>query len=152
MSSMLGKILVAIDDSEPSERATEFAIRLAAEQHAQLICLHAVDWVPAVSTMEVSFTVADPEPVVEALRSEGRALIEKVSAQAKAANVPCDARLVELRPLDAILDTVKETQADVIVVGTHGRHGVARAVLGSVAEGVLRASPVPVIVVPPAHA
>lgn len=151
MSSVFARLLVAIDDSEPSQRAAEFAIRLAAEKHAQLICVHAVDWVPAVSSMEVGLSVADPEPIIEALRTEGRALLDNVEAQAKAANVACDARLVELRPIDAILEAAKETKADVIVVGTHGRHGMARAVLGSVAEGVLRASTIPVLVVPPAR-
>ncbi len=146
---LFSHIAVAIDDSEPSERAAAFAIRLAAQEQGRLTLVHAVDWVSAVSTMEAGLSVADPSPVIEALRTEGRALLADASAQARAAGVTCDEQLVEARPVDAILTATKQADALVIVMGTYGRGGIGRVILGSVAEGVLRASEIPVIMIHP---
>ncbi|HXP93489.1 MAG TPA: universal stress protein [Candidatus Binatia bacterium] len=146
---LFSRIAVAIDDSEPSERAAAFAIRLAVQEHGSLTLIHAVDWVSAVSTLEAGLSVADPSPIIDALRTEGRALLAKASAEARAAGLTCDEQLAEARPIDAILGAAKQADALVIVMGTHGRGGIGRVILGSVAEGVLRASEIPVLTIHP---
>lgn len=149
MNGLLSRILVAVDDSDPSHRGVEVAVQLAAQYGGKLTCMHAVDWVGPVSQLESGLSITDPTDLVEALRTQGKALLAEASAVAKAAGVTCEERLVEDRPIEAILSAAKEIGATVIVIGTHGRKGLQRLVLGSVAEGVLRTSEVPVVAVPP---
>ena len=73
-------------------------------------------------------------------------------ARAKKAGVGAESRLVEVekygeRVVDAIVDEAKRWRADLIVIGTHGRRGVSHLLLGSVAEGVVRLAPAPVLLV-----
>lgn len=148
MNDLFSRIVVAVDDSDPSRRAVEFAAHLAAQYDGKLITVHAVDWVGPVSQLESGLSVTDPTDVVDALRAEGKALLAEASAVAKKAGVTPEERLIEDRPIDAVLAAVKEAGATVLIIGTHGRKGLQRLVLGSVAEGILRASTIPVLVVP----
>jgi nucleotide-binding universal stress UspA family protein len=149
MSSLFAHILAAVDDSEPSQRAIATSVAAAVEYKAALTFVHAVDWVGPVSQLESSSSgPADPTDLIDALRQEGQALISDAVEAAKRAGVTADHRLIEDRPVDAILAGAKDVGASVIVLGTHGRRGITRLLLGSVAEGVLRASHIPVLVVP----
>jgi nucleotide-binding universal stress UspA family protein len=149
MSNLFSHIVVAVDESEPSEGAVALALDLAKQNKGEVTFVHAIDWVDPVSRMEASSVdVADPEVLVEALRTEGRALSERVQARAQAAGIPCKVELIEDKPVAAILSGAKEAGAGIIIIGTHGRRGVARFVLGSVAEGVVRESAIPVLMVP----
>lgn len=149
MSSLFAHILAAVDDSEPSRRAVATAVAAAVQYKAALTFVHAVDWVGPVSQLETSSSgPADPTDLIDALRQEGQALISEAVEAAKRAGVTPDHRIIEDRPLDAILAAAKDVGASVIVLGTHGRSGISRLLLGSVAEGVLRASHIPVLVVP----
>lgn len=152
MSSLFSRILVAVDDSEPSQRALAFAIRLATQYEGALTCVHGVDWAAAVSTLEAGLSAEDPTPIVEALRTEGKALLARACAQARGAGIACDEQIVEDKPEDAILSAARNADSLVIVLGTHGRGGIGRAVLGSVAEGVVRRSETPVLAIHPANA
>jgi nucleotide-binding universal stress UspA family protein len=85
-----------------------------------------------------------------ALRAQGAKVLARAEAQARKAGVGYRAVLAETvgRPVaDLIVAHAKRCRADLIVLGTHGRRGIARAVMGSDAEGVVRASPVPVMLV-----
>ncbi len=152
MSSLYSRLAVAVDDSEPAQRALAFAIRLSAEAKGHLTCVHGVDWAAAVSTLEAGLSVADPTPVVDALRTEGKALVAQACAQARAAGVECDEKVVEDRAAEAVLSGARGADALAIVLGTHGRGGIGRAVLGSVAETVIRTSDVPVLAIHPSDA
>jgi nucleotide-binding universal stress UspA family protein len=149
VSSLFSEIVAAVDDSDPAQRAAAFAVRLAAQHRGRLTFVHAVDWAGAVSMYEAGMSVADPTRIVGALRDEGRALLARVAAQARAAGVPCEERLIEARPVEAILAATREAEAHVTVIGTHGRSGIQRLVLGSIAEAVVRMSEQPVLVVHP---
>jgi nucleotide-binding universal stress UspA family protein len=148
-SSLFSRIIVGVDDSEPSQRAVDFALRIAAQYKGQVTAVHGVDWASAVSSLEAGLSVADPQPVVDALRTEGRALLANVTAQARSAGIACDEQLIDGTPVDAILTAAKKAGALVIVLGTHGRGGFARLVLGSVAESTIRSSEIPVLAVHP---
>src|SRR6185312_6692453 len=148
-SSLFSRIVVGVDDSEPSQRAVDFALRIAAQYKGQVTAVHGVDWASAVSSLEAGLSVADPQPVVDALRTEGRALLANVTAQARSAGIACDEQLIDGTPVDAILTAAKKAGALVIVLGTHGRGGFARLVLGSVAESTIRSSEIPVLAVHP---
>ena len=150
MSTLFSNIVVPVDDSEPALHAAALAMHIAVQEKGRITFVNGVDWVAAVSNLEASLSPADPAPLVDALHTEGRALLARASAQARAAGVACDERLIDGKPVDAILQAVHETGAPLVVMGTHGRSGVARALLGSVTAAVLRSGEVPVLAVHPA--
>jgi nucleotide-binding universal stress UspA family protein len=82
---------------------------------------------------------------VAKLRDAAGAIVDTITARAAAAGVHCVSLVIEARPVSAILQAVEERHADLIVMGTHGRTGVERMVLGSVAESVLREATIPVL-------
>ena len=94
--------------------------------------------------------MALPPNVFDLLKDAGRQVLSEAEARAKAAGVAVESELFESysgRISDLILTKAQEWGAQVIVLGTHGRRGVRRMLLGSDAEQVLRQSPVPVLLV-----
>jgi nucleotide-binding universal stress UspA family protein len=129
-------ILVPTDFSELSKKAVRYAERMARESSAKLIVLH-VD-PPLLSFAD---TPQDPTVHVERLR--------KQLNEIRPANVAVEHRLVDGFAADVINQTARETSADVIVIATHGRTGMAQAFLGSVAQSVLRGAHCPVLTINP---
>lgn len=135
------RIVVALDGSELSERALAETVRLVGANVGHLVLVRSEDTpVTAVTSAWVAETnraVKDEylEPLAERYRSRRLHITTRAVVQADAAR--------------AILDVAKEENAFMIAVATHGRTGVRRAVLGSVADKVVRGSPVPVLVCPP---
>ncbi len=140
---MYARILVAADGSEPSQRALDEAIRLGLDQHAQLRIVHVVDiaWM-------LTGEFIDIERVETDLRADAARILERDVATAKAAGVTTESALLETdggTVAQAVIADAQGWHAELIVAGTHGRHGVAHLVLGSVAEGVVRSSRAPVL-------
>jgi nucleotide-binding universal stress UspA family protein len=149
---MYQHILVAVDGSEPSKRAYAEALRLAADQHAALRVAHVIDLgVGLAPWAEMAFV--NWNTVEAALRKSGSAILEDAMAEAGRAGVDATSSTLETDvddPAGEILAESARWGADLIVMGTHGRHGLAHLILGSVAEGVLRRATVPVLLVRPA--
>ena len=144
---MYKRILAPVDGSATSRRGLIEAVKLAKKQHATLRLLHVVDELPLVMNLEGGLYV---ESVIEGLRAEGGKILARSLTQARALGAKAQATLVESlsgRVADVIVKEAKRWHADAIVIGTHGRRGITRLVLGSDAEEVLRASPVPVLLV-----
>ena len=145
---MFKRILVPIDGSSTSNRGLQQAVQLARGNGTTVCLLHIVDEHIIVQQAEAMATVTDE--YLEALRESGRKLLAKAQSAAKRQGVDCKTVLVENimgSVADIIVEQAKKQRADVIVMGTHGRRGVRRLVLGSDAEGVVRTSPVPVLLV-----
>jgi nucleotide-binding universal stress UspA family protein len=136
-------ILLPIDFGESSARATEVAVELAAKFEAELTLMHGLE-IPAYAydTLGVSF-VDYITPVEEAARQRLEAALRDVKTKCPRSS----SLFVSGTPWQDILRAGKEVNADLIVMGTHGRQGLSHALLGSVAEKVLRTSTVPVLVV-----
>ena len=144
---MIRKILCATDLSPSSEPAVQAALELGSKLDALVYVLHvveppyrAVPWfVPAPLDQTFLKTLAD--------RQEAAALEEL--SRSLAALVPAGGRAEPLvrtgTPVDAILAAAADTGCDLVVVGTHGRTGLAHLALGSVAERVVRSAAVPVL-------
>ena len=133
-------ILHPTDLSEHSRYAFEVARSLAGGSAARLVLLHVSPNV-AVPAREA---LREPEPGKEyydRLRGELRRLQEAAAA------VPSECRVAEGHPATEILRTAREVGADLIVMGTHGRTGLRRLLMGSVAEQVVRQAPCPVLTV-----
>ena len=144
---MYQRILVAVDGSAPSNRALGEAVRLAGDQGAVLRIAHVVDYGVLLAAWGDA-ALLDLKSLEDALRATGVAILESAVADTRATTVATETVLLETDssdPARAILAEAERWGADVIAIGTHGRRGLRRLLLGSVAEGVVRASPVPVL-------
>jgi nucleotide-binding universal stress UspA family protein len=142
------RILVPVDGSPTSNLGLREAIRLAKGQRASLQLVHVVDQHYALmGGVEVGFEIDD---LTRSLRQGGRETLRKAEALVKKADLPCSTALLETftgPAADLIVRQAKKWRADLIVIGTHGRRGVRRLVMGSDAEQIVRSSPVPVMLV-----
>jgi len=144
---MFKRILVAVDGSHTAELALQEAIMLAKELRAQLRVVHVVD--------EVSLNWpegGDFEEVKETFRKSSRKILEKADAEMRKAGMTAETKMLEIdtfghRVADMIAADAEAWPADLIVIGTHGRSGVNRLRLGSVAEGVARVAAKPVLLI-----
>jgi nucleotide-binding universal stress UspA family protein len=138
---MYREILVPTDGSEAAEAVVDHAVDIAATYGARLHALYVVD-TSLHSSLEVGI-----ERVVEALRAEGREAVERVADQARMTGVDVETHVVTGRPQRTILEVAADVDADLIVIGTHGRQGIRRYLLGSVTERIVRTADVPVLTV-----
>ena len=146
---MFKRILVAIDGSAASNAALKSATKLAIEQGASLTILHVIDDSIAASAFDgVYLPQADIDAYFLALRESGQNLVDKAAAYARKAGASVDPAVAHARlqtVAHAILAMARKSAADLIVLGTHGRRGVRRALMGSDAESVVRESTAPVL-------
>jgi nucleotide-binding universal stress UspA family protein len=147
---MYERIVVAMDGSETARRGLDAAVGLAREGNGRLLLLHVLED-PLPLAIDGDWTL--PAFPVETYRQAGERLLEEALATCRAAGVPAETRLVDaagrrIGPL--ISETASAWQADLIVAGTHGRRGLDRLLLGSVAEGIMRTARTPVLLLPPA--
>ena len=134
------RILFPTDGSDGTARAAEHAVRLARETEATLHVLHVVD--------TTAFPLdAHSLAFVDAAESAGRSSVAAVCKRAETAGVHAVDVVREGTPHREILDYADEADVDLTVLGTHGRTGLSRGVLGSVTERVVRRSDVPVLTV-----
>jgi len=143
---VFGSLLVPIDGSDPSNAACELAVKLASDMNASLIFLNVVESDKVIASIMPGQGMADPTPAINALRSAGTEMLKDAVGSAKSAGVSVSSELLEGDCIETIINCAKSRSADLIVIGSHGRSGLKRLMLGSVAEGVLRHSGVPVLV------
>jgi nucleotide-binding universal stress UspA family protein len=140
------RILVAVDGSPASLRGLREAVRLAKSEEADLVIFHVVNEFYAFATPEAAIAT----DVVPSLREGGKRILAKAEAVAVKGDVKARTIMRETiggAAADAIVREAKKQRADLVVLGTHGRRGLRRMVLGSDAEQVVRTSPVPVLLV-----
>ena len=142
---MYQRILVPIDGSTTADRGLHEAIRLATELKAKLRVLHVLDNFP----IEAEWASAQSfEEILDRLRRESDELLASAHSAAKAAGVPVQTQRFEAgqsTAADVILEEAANSRCDLIVMGTHGRRGMNRLVMGSTAEAVARHSMVPTL-------
>ncbi|HEY9109316.1 MAG TPA: universal stress protein [Roseateles sp.] len=144
---MYNDILVPIDGSIAGQRGLDEAVALAKQLGSRLVLLHVVEDFPITAEMAAVSSFDDNRA---ALVEAGRRILDKAASQAMAAGIPHIKLLKDqpaIRAADAIVGLAKEKECGLIVMGTHGRRGLNRLVMGSDAENVLRAAPVPVLFV-----
>ena len=148
---MYPRILVAIDGSDTSNLALEQAVQLAEDQRARLRIVHVVDLFRYSASIADGYAF-DPTPLWEALRAEGRHALLTAEAKARSAGVDVETAMLEgndpaQRVASMVVKDAHQWDADLIVLGTHGRRGLDRIFLGSVAETLVRMAPTPVLLV-----
>jgi len=145
---MYQNILVAVDGSASSQRALNEAIRMAQLAHGKVTALYVLD-------QSTTFTYAgeyDPRAFVDALREDARRVLDDAQKRFTELGVAGDVEMVETESVGEDIATCLQRcahrrRADLFVMGTHGRRGMRRLVLGSVAERFLRFSTCPVLLV-----
>ena len=125
------RILLATDGSDPSQAATQVALDLARD--CQL----------PVTLVSVTSRSHNRER-----KAEAQAALDQALAAMQAAGIDSEALLAEGRPDQVVIETANNRQADLIVVGSHGRGGLSRLLLGSVSERIMGQAQCPVLIVP----
>lgn len=145
---MYANILVAVDGSEASKRALDEAIRMTKLARARLTAVYVID-------QSGAFTYAgacDPHLLTDAARQVGRSLLNDALMKMQALGVSGDSEILETQGIaediaSCIARCVERRGADLVVMGTHGRRGMRRMVLGSVAERFVSHSSCPVLLI-----
>ena len=137
-------ILVAVDGSENSDFALEQALSMANTCNSTLYAITVIDVYPK--------QIEGTPGAKEQMQKEAEDLLQKVAAKAKERNIAVETGVYWGRhPHEAILNECKEKGVDLIVLGTHGRTGLKKFFMGSVAQKVVGYTRCPVMVVPPEH-
>jgi nucleotide-binding universal stress UspA family protein len=137
-------ILFATDFSDVSEYALNVAVSLAKQLDARVTVFHAYE-LPIYGVPDGALiATAD---IAAKIHTAATAALGAAVEKHKGANVVITTQLAAGNPVDEVERAAKDLKADLIVVGTHGRRGIARALLGSIAENVIRTSMVPVLAV-----
>jgi nucleotide-binding universal stress UspA family protein len=136
------RILVPVDFSETSTRALDYAIELAKLLNAKITVLHAYEF-PIVGFPDGALMASGE--VAAKLANAAQAGLDKMVSDRAERGVPLEKLLREDTPWRAVNHVADEMDADLIIIGTHGRTGLARALLGSVAENVIRTATRPVL-------
>lgn len=139
-------LLLPIDGSDLSLRAFSMGLELARTFGAKVLALHAVPPFNSIAYMTEILAAAELRYSQKAVQSASHYL-EKAKALAKAAMVPCECHYAfGERPHEAILEAAKAYQCDLIVMATHGWHGMNRLALGSETQKVVVKSSIPVLI------
>ena len=144
---MYQRILVPIDGSATSERALQEAIKLA-DRKAQLRLVYVIEEVYPLDAE--GYAYIDYAALQEAVRKTGERTLAQAAEKVRRSGMTAETALFDVpgeRVASVIDGESLNWKADLIVIGTHGRSGLSRLLLGSVAEGVVRGASVPVLLV-----
>lgn len=139
-------ILAPYDFSEHAEQALLWAVKLAEQWQAKVIVMHALPLWSHISLPERLFLDIQNAEAARGTEME-RQLHDVLTTTRKQTTIALETRLVRGEPVEEICALAEREPAELIVVGSHGRTGLAHVVLGSVAERVVRYAPCPVLVV-----
>ncbi len=138
-------ILVPTDLSAHADAALDYACELAAKLGATVHLLNVIG-IPALGVPELG--VALTSTMIDSLVSDNQGAIDAVAAARRAKGAPIGKAILKTGDArDMINETAQELGADLIVMATHGRHGISRALLGSIAESVVRSAPCAVLTI-----
>ena len=149
------KVLIAIDYNSTAKVIADAGFALAKSMNAEVILLHAVadytyysslDYSPILGFDSFSNLGAIQSNTVMELQNAAKDYLDKIKEQLGDASI--QTMVKEGDSGDAILDAAKETGANIIVMGTHGRRGLDKILMGSVAQKVLRNSAIPMFIIP----
>jgi nucleotide-binding universal stress UspA family protein len=141
----LRRILVPTDFTETSDRALDWALDLAARLGSSVVTvMHAYE-IPILGFPDGAL-IATPE-IASRISDAARAALDRTVTKSNHRGVPLDSVLRDGVAYEEINAVAEAMNADLIVIGTHGRRGLARALLGSVAENVIRTSTRPVVTI-----
>jgi nucleotide-binding universal stress UspA family protein len=137
------KILIPTDGSDYSVRAAEYGVSVAKLLGAEVTVVYVVDTV----ALDQISRVADRDSMERELKADGERYVKYILGVAKKEGVKASSLLAKGRPFEQIVHLAKGLKMDLIVMGTYGRRGAERILIGSVAERVIEYASCPVLVV-----
>jgi len=141
--NFIKRILVPTDGSDPSMRAAEFAIKLAEHFNSEIVAIYVIDRV----ILEEITRIHDRHELEEEIKKKAERCLNYIIRSAEKKGLRARSILVEGQPHDQIVRYAKSLKADMIVMGSKGRRGMNRILIGSVAERVIEYAPCPVLVI-----
>ena len=141
------RILWPTDFSELAKGALAHALAVASDAGAELVVLHVFTPPPPYSMPEIAGDLW--AEILEKQRAAAEEELRRLAEQVKGPKIQTRTVLAEGAPFDQILHAAERLQCDLIVIATHGHTGLAHAIIGSVAENVVRRAPCPVLTVRP---
>jgi universal stress protein A len=147
MELRLSRILVPTDFSAPSDAALEYAKMLAERFGASMHVLHVMEEPDAAGAWGSEVYIAELPRMREAAQREAEKRLSEIFTTNERSRLKPSAEIADGRAARTIVEVARRQQIDLIVMGTHGRSGVARLLLGSVTEKVLRTAACPVLAV-----
>ena len=136
------KILIATDGSIPSTRAAEFAVKIAKKFDSEIIAIYVID---RVILDEIS-KIHERHELEEEIRKKAERCLNYIVGLAEREGLKATSIIVEGQPHDQIVRHAESMKVDMIVMGSRGRRGMDRILIGSVAERVIEYAPCPVLV------
>ena len=141
-NKFLKRILVPTDGSDPSMRAAEFAIGLAKRFRSEIIAIYVIDRV----ILEEISKIHERHELEEEIKKKAERCLNYIVKLAEKKGLKARSILVEGQPHDQIVRYAESLNADMIIMGSKGRRGMNRILIGSVAERVIEYAPCPVLV------
>ena len=147
----ISRIVVPVDGSVNSMQAAEYAIVMAEKYASELNIMHVINFgqhLQALGLYRLSYPDSIKKKIEEA-KVEAEGWFSKISTNAKQRNIPIKTDVIDstASAVAAIVDYAEQEKADLIIIGTRGRSGISRTLLGSVASGVVTYASCPVLVV-----
>ena len=145
---MYQRILVPVDGSETANKALVAALQLARESGGRVRLIHVLEELAYLTGYEQYGAYSGD--LITAMQDTATKILDDALAIAQSAGVPADSLLCDKlgdRLAEAVADAARQWNADLVVVGTHGRRGIGRMLLGSGTEQILRLALVPVLVI-----
>jgi nucleotide-binding universal stress UspA family protein len=142
---MFGKILICLDGSNLSEQMLPYATEVAQRFDSRVVLLQVLQIPSSLAAASAQGAENVIEEELRRLAFEAHQYLDGVAAQLREKGLPVEVVVIEGSPGDAIVEYAKENNAELIVVATHGRNNLGRLVFGSVADHVMRHTPIPVL-------
>lgn len=139
---LFNKIVLAVDGSEVSKNAVKYAIELAKQSNGMVIAIHVI---PPIDVMDIE--TFRPEKILEGLKEEGQKMLSEVDELAAKAGVKVQTSIETGVPFEKIASVAETLGCDLIIMGSHGRTGIGKVLIGSVTERVISRATCPVLVV-----
>jgi nucleotide-binding universal stress UspA family protein len=140
------RLLVAYDSTDQANAALDVAIALARSEGASVVACYAIHISAELGRIAAAFHYT-PASAARMLREDAHAILAAASSRAAELGVKIETKLLDAPVVSGITAYARRIRADMIVAGSHGRSGLPRLLLGSVAEGLMRGASVPVLVV-----
>jgi len=129
---MYKKVVLAVDGSDVSKVAAKHAVNLAKQGGGTIIAVHVI---PPIDVTDIE--TFRPDTVLEGLKKEGEKILSEVKDLAEREDVQIQIRIADGVPYDKICEVADESDADLIIMGSHGRTGIGKVFIGSVTERVI---------------
>jgi nucleotide-binding universal stress UspA family protein len=143
---LFDRILVPVDGSRPSEVGTALGLDAARQFGGTLVFVNIVDLPLLMGNTDYGAT--DTADIIEEARVAGDKLANGAAQSARAQGLKAEAPVLAGPVLEMLLEAIEQSRVTIVVMGSHGRGVLARALMGSTTDGLLRRSPVPVVVAP----